>query len=125
MLVEAQVSSMNTSRAGSRSSCPSNQASRRVKTSGRSCSAACADFFPCYLPAREEAPQRTDADANPALGQLRLQFVRRHVRHRLDQPEDQIGMSLDLTRSFVSALRKGQRLSGLALPRAIGSRSRR
>src|SRR5215210_5124371 len=38
MLVEAQVSSMNTSRSGSRSSWPSNQASRRFRMSGRSCS---------------------------------------------------------------------------------------
>src|SRR5437016_10224827 len=45
MLVEAQVSSMNTSRAGSRSSWPSNQASRRLRMSGRSCSAAWAVFF--------------------------------------------------------------------------------
>ena len=45
MLVEAQVSSMKTSRSGSRSSWPSNQASRRFRTSGRSCSAAWAVFF--------------------------------------------------------------------------------
>src|SRR4051812_40794657 len=45
MLVEAQVSSMKISRSGSRSSWPSNQASRRLRMSGRSCSAACAVFF--------------------------------------------------------------------------------
>ncbi len=45
ILVDVQVSSMNTSRAGSRSSWPSNQASRRVRTSGRSCSVAWAVFF--------------------------------------------------------------------------------
>src|SRR5215217_4719100 len=45
MLVEAQVSSMNTSRSGSRSSWLSNQAARRLRISGRSCSAACAVFF--------------------------------------------------------------------------------
>jgi len=45
ILVEAQVSSMKTRRSGSRSSWPSNQASRRFRMSGRSCSAACAVFF--------------------------------------------------------------------------------
>ena len=45
ILVEAQVSSMKTRRSGSRSSWPSNQSSRRFRTSGRSCSLACAVFF--------------------------------------------------------------------------------
>src|SRR5919205_93150 len=40
ILVAAPVSSMNTRRAGSRSSWPSNQVSGRLRTSGRSCSAA-------------------------------------------------------------------------------------
>jgi len=42
---KAGVSSMKISRSGSRSSWPSNQASRRLRRSGRSCSAACAVFF--------------------------------------------------------------------------------
>ena len=45
MLVAVQVSSMNTSRAGSRSSWRSNHASRRLRTSGRSCSLAWPVFF--------------------------------------------------------------------------------
>jgi hypothetical protein len=36
---------MKISRSGSRSSWPSNQASRRLRISGRFCSAACAVFF--------------------------------------------------------------------------------
>ena len=40
-----QVSSMKTSFSGSRSSSESNQARRRFRISGRSCSVACADFF--------------------------------------------------------------------------------
>jgi hypothetical protein len=39
------VSSMNTRRSGSRSSWRSNQSWRRLRMSGRSCSAACAVFF--------------------------------------------------------------------------------
>ena len=45
MLVFAQVSSMKTSRSGSRSGWASNQACRRFTISGRSCSLACAVFF--------------------------------------------------------------------------------
>ena len=45
MLVFAQVSSMNTSRSGSRSGWPSNQACRRFTTSERPCSLACAVSF--------------------------------------------------------------------------------
>ena len=45
MFVEVQVSSMKTRRSESRSSWPSNQSSRRFRTSGRSCSLACAVFF--------------------------------------------------------------------------------
>ncbi len=45
ILVLAPISSMNTRRRGSRSSWPSNHASRRLRTSGRSCSAACPDYF--------------------------------------------------------------------------------
>ena len=61
ILVEAPVSSMNTSRSGSRSSCPSNQASRAALTSGRSRSQAWAVFFDRDRPRVEEAPERADA----------------------------------------------------------------
>jgi hypothetical protein len=45
MFVETAVSSMNTSFEGSRSSCPSNHASRATATSSLSCSDARPDFF--------------------------------------------------------------------------------
>ena len=48
MLVAVQVSSMNTSRSGSRSSWPSNQACLWLRTSGRSCSIAWPVLF-CAL----------------------------------------------------------------------------
>jgi hypothetical protein len=74
MFVLAQVSSMKTSLEGSRSSWLSDQASRRFTMSGRSCSFASADFFPGDAVACEEAPQRADAEAMPALGELRLKL---------------------------------------------------
>ena len=45
MLVAVQVSSMKSSRSGSRSSWSWNQASRALRMSGRSCSAACPIFM--------------------------------------------------------------------------------
>ena len=61
ILVEAQVSSIKTRRSGSRSSCPSNQSSRRFTTSGRSCSLACAAFFARDLVTIKETPERSVA----------------------------------------------------------------
>ena len=97
MLVEAQVSSMNTSRSGSRSSCPSNQASRRLRTSGRSCSAACAVFFTRDPVPAAKAPERTDTDLRPLLGQARLQLRQGDVGHLVQGRVDQIGMGLGST----------------------------
>jgi hypothetical protein len=59
-LVALQVSSMKTSRSGSRSSWPSNQASGWLRTPGRSCSTACPVFFERDAVSGEEAAQRRD-----------------------------------------------------------------
>ena len=75
ILVEAPVSSLKISHSGSRSSWPSNQTSRASLTSGRSCSAACADFFDRDGAAMEEAPQAAVADRDPTLEQGRPEFV--------------------------------------------------
>src|SRR5215212_7662787 len=103
MLVEAPVSSMNTSRAGSRSSWPSNHASRRLRISGRSCSAACAVFFARDLVPEAEAPERTDTDLRPVLGQARLQLGQGDVRNLGQRRVDQLGMRLGSTREPVAA----------------------
>jgi len=73
-LVAVHVSSMKTRRSGSRSSWPSNQARRRLRTSGQSCSIACPvpstslrrAFFACDPATIEEPPQGADP-ANPAI----------------------------------------------------------
>jgi hypothetical protein len=56
MLVEAQVSSIKTRRSGSRSSCPSNQSSRRCTMSGRFYSLTCEVVFTRNLVAIEKPP---------------------------------------------------------------------
>src|SRR5208337_2663614 len=48
-LVEAPVSSTKTSFVGSRSSCPANHSRRRLRTSARCCSSACAVFLKVML----------------------------------------------------------------------------
>src|SRR3954451_2628892 len=98
ILVVAAVSSMKTSLSGSRSSWPSNQASRASFTSARCCSAACAVFFIGDPASGEEAPDRGDAEARAALDQLRLQFTKRYVGRRLDLGQDERGMRLDAAR---------------------------
>jgi hypothetical protein len=69
MLVAVQVSSMKTSRSGSRSSCPSNQSCLCFRTSGRSCSIAWPVFFcaSCRDEQRsgEARPQRRSGRSRP------------------------------------------------------------
>ena len=69
---EAAVSSRTTSRSGSRSSWPSNHASRAAFTSGRSCSATWALLFSRDAVALEEARQA-------ALGQMDAPFGQRRA----------------------------------------------
>src|SRR3712207_452848 len=105
MLVEAQVSSMKISHSGSRSSWPSNQALRRLRRSGRSCSAACAVFFARDLVAAAKAPERGHADQRFLLGQARLQLGQGDVGLLGQSRMDQVGMGLGSTREPVATLR--------------------
>jgi hypothetical protein len=117
MLVEAQVSSMKISRSGSRSSWPSNQASRRLRISGLSCSAACAVFFSRDLVAAAEAPERAHADLGSVLGQARLQLGQGDVRNLGQRRVDEVGMGLGAVREPIAALRLGTGItSSLAYP---------
>lgn len=87
---------MKTSLAGSRSSWPSNQASRRFRTSGRSCSSACADFF--ERPAAQSQPvaQRAAADAHESFRQEPLDhLVQRDVSALFDHPDNEVGMRVE------------------------------
>src|SRR5271166_4166233 len=59
---------------GSNSGWFSNQASRRLRTSVRCCSAACAVFFERDVMAVKEAPNRADAEIGTPPGQALLQF---------------------------------------------------
>ena len=54
-----------------------------------------------------EAPERTDADLRPLLGQVRLQLGQGNVGHLGQRRADQIGMGLGSTREPIAALRLG------------------
>jgi hypothetical protein len=95
-LVEAPVSSMKTSRVGSRSGCASNQASRRLATSGRSCSLACAVFFDGHRVAVKEAPDRAGREGGTMIAAQHIgQFNEGDVHLRVDRTQDNIPICLD------------------------------
>src|SRR5580692_11346572 len=101
---------MKTIRVGSRSSCPSNHASRAAFTELRSCSAACADFFFARnLAALEEPPECGDGDA--ARPQLLSQFRKRNVALGGQGRKNQLGMRLDPLRMAVAALELGPNIA--------------
>src|SRR6266540_2045081 len=86
---------MKTSLPGSSSSWSSNQASRRFKMSGRSRSAACADFFERQAGAIEEGPDSAHARLDAALrGKPLLHFYDRHVRRMFDQTEQEVALRI-------------------------------
>ena len=67
-----------------------------------SCSLACAVFFPRNVVTVEEAPQRSDAEAMPALGKLCGRFLERDVAALLvDERRDQTEMRVDARRPTV------------------------
>src|SRR6202023_1202009 len=78
MLVEAQVSSIKTSR-GSRLFCISRQAARASLTSGRSCSAACRVFFKRQLQMQQKSRDGRPPRLDPVRGDLLPQFGDRQV----------------------------------------------
>ena len=106
MLVDAQVSSMNTRRSGSRSSWASNQSQRRVRMSGRFCSAACAVFFKRQAAAVEEGPKRRPSRIHITLrGKLVEYLADGHVRRGLDEPENVITVRIELGAAYESRSR--------------------
>src|SRR5271170_976774 len=115
MLVEAQVSSMNTSFVGSRSSCPANQAWRCVRTSERRCSSACAVFFKSHLVAIEEAPDHGGGEALAAIGdQSLLDSQERNVRLTANETKQIIAMGFDAMGTAIPANRaRGNPARGL------------
>ena len=110
---------MKTRRCGSRSSCPSNQSSRRFRISARSCSLAWADFFECQSTAIQERPQRRPTGAHAMFSlELLQQFADRRIRCSCDQPEKIIAIWLELgtARLALLARRAFARRTGPANP---------
>jgi hypothetical protein len=64
-----------------------------------------------------KAPERTDADLRPLLGQARLQLGQGDVGHRGQRRVDQIGMRLGSTREPITPLRLWP---GIAASPALG-----
>src|SRR6266576_3774718 len=75
-----QVSSMNTSRAGSNMPCSRIQRRRARATSARFCSAAYRVFFEADVAASEEPPHRAAAACDPAFAHRRDDLLQRQVR---------------------------------------------
>jgi hypothetical protein len=105
MLVAVQVSSMNTSRSGSRSSWPSNHASRWLRTSARSCSIACPVFFARDAVPGEEAVQRRDRHRHANLAQFATQLIQRDVAPCSVQRQHRLPMRFDRKRGQQATLR--------------------
>src|SRR5208337_1053057 len=111
-LVEAPVSSMKTSFVGSRSSCPANHSRRRLCTSARCCSSACAVFFKGDPVTVEETPQHGDREALVAIGDQPLpDLEQRDVRRAPDQAQEIVAMRLDPARAAVAARRRRRNLA--------------
>ena len=97
ILVDAAVSSMKISRAGSRSSWPSNQSRRRRRTSARCCSLACAVFFERDAALFEEHPHRRRHHPNVMLGRQPVRDLgQRDVRRLGNKAEDEALMRIEL-----------------------------
>src|SRR5690348_12465368 len=84
MVVEVPVSSMKTSRAGSRAGCSACHAARAAATSGRSCSLACTIFFEADALGGKEPPHRSVADMLAAGGELGADLLECQVGSRGD-----------------------------------------
>src|ERR1700683_4832052 len=74
MLVDAHVSSMNTSVSVFMPGCASSHALRAACTSSRSCSLACRVFFEGEIPFVQLVPESADLDRNALFGESKLQF---------------------------------------------------
>jgi hypothetical protein len=105
MFVAVQVSSMNTSLAGSRSGCAENQARRLLRTSGRSCSTRVRSFFPRHAVAVKEARQGRARRGDAALGETDTQLLEALVARLLERGHDIAMPRLDPPRPHVAALR--------------------
>src|SRR6266542_1038909 len=113
MLVEVPVSSMKTSRAGSRAAWSSFHAVRASATSDRSCSAACTIFFEADVLGGKEPPHRAVADLDATLRKLGPDLLQRQIRDRFD-PLQQPGPLAPQARVVVTTHRLGAQAAALA-----------
>ncbi len=94
MLVEVEVSSMNTSRAGSNIPCSRIQRRRARATSGRSCSAARRLFFEADAMAGEQPPDCTAAAGDPSLAHRNDDLIQRQIRLLGNQRQQKVRVLL-------------------------------
>ena len=94
IFAEKPVSSMNARRAGSGSSWPSNQARRRLKTAGWSCSSACAVFLNVQSASGARRSTPNAPGAAPLDSQALYHLVQRDVLAVLDHCLDERGMGV-------------------------------
>src|ERR1700757_1084722 len=109
------VSSINTSRAGSRKPCSRIQRRRARATSARCRSAACRVFFKGDVVAIEKTPERAAAGSNPLLAQLCNGLLKRQVWMLSNHSQD-LGRELFKRRNAPAAwLRRGALIIAPAL----------
>src|SRR5262249_22413424 len=113
ILVDAEVSSMNTSLRGSSLICILCHALRAAATSARSCSAACRLFFEGKAQMAEKPEDRSLADRRLLFRQSRLKLGQGDVRLPNNPARDAIPVPLQRI-PFVSTKLRGSDAPGLA-----------
>src|ERR1700681_2918891 len=111
MLVFVQVSSINTSRAGSNIPCACIQRRRARTTSARCCSAACKVFFKADVAPIEEPPNRGAAARDSSFLRRRDDLVQRQVWLLGNQTQQEFCVILQ--RCSAAATRPCRKASGL------------
>ncbi len=109
MLVLIQVSSMNTSRSGSRPACQERQRCRRRATSVRACSRATIVFFETQPLAPQEVPHRVVRDLHTARRKFVLQSMQRQMRRLVDPFHDERPVRLQNTLAVAAHLTRRHR----------------
>src|SRR5208282_6351506 len=117
-LVEAPVSSMNTSFLGSRSSCAPNHSWRLSRRRGAAVPRHARFFFECDLVPIEEAPDHGRRETLAAVGdQPLLDFQQRDVRLTTNETKQIFAMRLNAVRAPIPARRsRGNLAGGLEAP---------
>ena len=106
MLVAVHVSSMKTSRSGSRSNCPSNLCGAASGRRGGPARPRGRSFFSRYAMAHEEPVQRDVGDRQPRPGQLDTRYIQRDVLCRFPYRQHPVAMRLDPSPARVASRRQ-------------------